>query len=233
MSARPEVLGSLADKVAAGHTALVLIDMCNDFLSPQGKAAVRGGRALGHAQRVIPVMRRLLEAARAAGLLVVFAQHTTLPEHRSDSGPWLDARSRATYSVVDLCIQGSWGQEIIPELAPTPDDVIVQKYRYSAFAGTSLDLVLRSAGIKTVVCAGVSTNVCVEATAREAFSADYYVVLPEDSCGSWSAELHAATLQTAAHRYATVCAAAELIALWPAAPGPAAPGPATPRPAEQ
>jgi nicotinamidase-related amidase len=211
---KPEVLATLAEKVQPRHTALVLVDMCNDFLSPQGKTAVRGGRSLEHAQRVIPVMRRLLDAARAAGVLVVHAQHTTLPDHRSDSGPWLDARSRATFSVTDLCVQGSWGQQIIDELAPIESDVVVQKYRYSAFAGTNLDLVLRSAGVRTVVCAGVSTNVCVEATAREAFSADYYVVLPEDACGSWSPALHEAALETARHRYAVVCASDELIDLW-------------------
>lgn len=210
----PEVLSTLAAKVHPGHTALVLIDMCNDFLSPEGKTAVRGGRSLEHARRVIPVMRRLLDAARAAGVLVVHAQHTTLPEHRSDSGPWLDARSRATFSVTDLCVQGSWGQQIIDELAPTGTDVVVQKYRYSAFAGTNLDLVLRSAGVRTVVCAGVSTNVCVEATAREAFSADYYVVLPEDACGSWSPDLHDAALETARHRYAVVCGTDDLTAIW-------------------
>jgi ureidoacrylate peracid hydrolase len=97
---------------------------------------------------------------------------------------------------------------------PIESDVVVQKYRYSAFAGTNLDLVLRSAGVRTVVCAGVSTNVCVEATAREAFSADYYVVLPEDACGSWSPALHEAALETARHRYAVVCASDELIDLW-------------------
>ncbi|GAA1501906.1 cysteine hydrolase [Dactylosporangium maewongense] len=210
----PQILGTLAQKVQPAHTALVLVDMCNDFLDPRGKTATRGGRSLEHGRRVIPAMRRLLTAARAAGLLVVHAQHTTLPEHASDSGPWLDARSRATFSVTDLCVQGSWGQRIIDELTPEGDDVVVQKYRYSAFAGTNLDLLLRSAGTRTVICAGVSTNVCVEATAREAFSADYYVVLPEDACGSWSVPLHEATLETARHRYATVCTTDDLTALW-------------------
>jgi len=210
----PRVLGTLAEKVDPGHTALVLVDMCNDFLDPRGKTATRGGRSLEHGRRVIPTMRRLLDAARQAGLLVVHAQHTTLPGHASDSGPWLDARSRATFSVTDLCVQGSWGQRIIDELAPDGDDVVVQKYRYSAFAGTNLDLLLRSAGVHTVVCAGVSTNVCVESTAREAFSADYYVVLPEDACGSWSVPLHEAALETARHRYATVCTTGELLDIW-------------------
>lgn len=210
----PQVLGTLAEKVRPAHTALLLVDMCNDFLDPRGKTAVRGGRSLEHGRRVIPTMRRLLDTARAAGPLVVHVQHTTLPDHASDSGPWLDARSRATFSVTDLCVQGSWGQRIIDELAPRDGDVVVQKYRYSGFAGTNLDLVLRSAGVRTVVCAGVSTNVCVEATAREAFSADYYVVLPEDACGSWSVPLHEAALETARHRYATVCTTAEIVELW-------------------
>jgi ureidoacrylate peracid hydrolase len=214
MTAAPEILSRLEDKAAADHTALLLIDMCNDFIHPEGKTATRGRRPLDHARRVIGPMRSLLDQARSAGLLVVHVQHTTLPDHASDSGPWLDARSRATFSVTDICLDGSWGQQIIDELAPVPGDVVVKKYRYSGFAGTNLDLVLRSSGIKTVVCAGVSTNACVEATAREAFSADYYVVLPEDACGSWSVELHEATLATARHRYATVCGVDELLKIW-------------------
>jgi nicotinamidase-related amidase len=214
MSAPPEVLGRLEEKVVPGHTALLLIDMCNDFIHPEGKTATRGKRPLDHARRVIEPMQRLLAGARESGVLVVLVQHTTLPDHASDSGPWLDARTRATFSVTDICLDGTWGQQIIDELAPAEGDLVVKKYRYSGFAGTNLDLVLRSAGVRTVVCAGVSTNACVEATAREAFSSDYYVVLPEDACGSWSVELHEATLATARHRYGTVCRTEELLEIW-------------------
>ena len=214
MTLQPEILSRFEDKVAPEHTALLLIDMCNDFIHPDGKTATRGRRPLDHARRVIGPMQRLLHSARENGVAVVHVQHTTLPGHASDSGPWLDARTRATFSVTDICMDGTWGQQIIDELTPTEDDVVVKKYRYSGFAGTNLDLVLRSSGIKTVVCAGVSTNACVEATAREAFSADYYVVLPEDACGSWSEELHDATLATAGHRYGTVCHSKELVAVW-------------------
>ncbi len=91
---------------------------------------------------------------------------------------------------------------------------VVKNFRYSSFASTDLDLVLRSIGRETVVCCGVSTNVCVEATAREAFSLDYYVVLPEDTCGPWDRSLHDATLASAGHRYGTVCTTADLIDLW-------------------
>lgn len=208
------MLKTLQEKVRPEHTALLLVDMCNDFVHPDGKTAQRAGRPVEHAAPAIPVMARLLESARSAGVLVVHCQHTTLPDGASASGPWLDARSRATFSVPDIGLAGTWGQEIIAELAPVDGDVVVQKYRYGAFGGTNLDLVLRSSGRRTVVCCGVSTNVCVESTAREAFALDYYVVLPQDACASWDMALHAATLQTAGHRYATVCDAAALEAQW-------------------
>ncbi|MGP4110578.1 cysteine hydrolase family protein [Streptomyces sp. 4N509B] len=217
MSGPPtEVLRGLPAIAARGHTALVIVDMVNDFIDPAGKTATLARRPLDHARRVIPAMRTLLAAARAAGVTVAHVQHTTLPDGLSDSGPWLEARGRATFSVPDICLDGTWGQRIIDELAPLPGEALVTKHRYSGFAGTNLDMILRSAGVRTVVCCGVSTNACVEATAREAFSHDYYVVLPEDACGSWDVALHEATLATARHRYATVCRVEELLGVWAA-----------------
>jgi len=214
MSNTPNVLRMLAEKVEPAHTAVLSIDMVNDFIDPRGKTAQRAMRPLDHARAVIEPLARLLAVARVAGALVVHVQHVTLSDGASASGPWIDARARATYSVDDICMEDSWGHEVIDELTPQPGDHRVQKYRYSGFAGTRLDATLRAQGIRTVVCAGVSTNVCVEATAREAFSHEYYVVYAEDACGSWSPELHSATLESAGHRYATVCSVADLIQTW-------------------
>lgn len=214
MVQRPTVLTRLEDKVDPARAAILVIDMVNDFVDPRGKTAVRAKRPLDHARSVIPVQRRPIAGARAAGVPIIFIQHTTLADHASDSGPWLEARSRATYSVEDVCLDGTWGQRIIDELSVEPHDLVIKKYRYSGFAGTNLDLVLRSSGRETVICCGVSTNVCVEATAREAFSNDYYVVLPSDACASWDRELHEASLASAGHRYATVCTAQGLLDSW-------------------
>lgn len=208
------MLSGLAAKLAPFRAALLVIDMCNDFLSPRGKTAQRSGRPIKAARAVIPNARRLLEAARGAGVPVYFVQHSTLPEGASDSGPWMDARSRATYSVLDLCLDGSWGQEIVPELEPRKDEQIVKKFRYSGFGGTDLDKLLRSRSRESLVCCGVSTNVCVEATARHAFELDYYVVLPRDACASWDTQLHEASLATAGHRYADVTTVDEVAAVW-------------------
>ena len=211
---QPKILSELSEKVAPAHTALLLIDMVNDFLDPGGKTAVLAGRPLDVGRAVIPTAQRLLAGARSAGLQVVHVQHTTLPDHASSSGPWLDARSRATYSVEDICLDGSWGQRVIDELEPLPGETLVKKFRYSGFVGSNLELVLRSAGCQTVICAGVSTNACVEATARDAFSLDHYVVYAGDACASWSTELHEATLASAEHRYASVADTDTLLDIW-------------------
>ena len=211
---RPAVLTSLEEKVAPAHTALLVIDMLNDFIDPAGKTATRAQRPIGHARAVLPIMARLIDAARASGITVVYVNHVTLAHYASASGPWLDARSRSTYSVEDICLEGTWGGQVVNELAATAGDLQVSKYRYSGFAGTNLDLVLRSMAVRTVVCAGVSTNACVEATAREAFSLDYYTVYASDACASWDMDLHAATLATAGHRYATVATTDDLERAW-------------------
>ena len=217
------VRSSLGEKVDAAWTALLVIDMLNDLVDPEGKTATQAGRPIDNARAVIPAQQRLLAAARRAGVMVVHLAQVTAADGSSLSGPWLDARSRATYSVSDLCIEGSWGAEIVTELAPDAGEAVVRKFSYSGFAGTPLDAILRSHRVETVTCIGVSTNACVEATAREAFSHGYYVVLVEDACASWRPDLHRATLETAAHRYASVCASQRLVDLWSPA-GTGAPG---------
>src|SRR5262249_45846367 len=146
------VLSTIAEKVAPDRAALVIVDMSNDLVDPAGKTAARSGRPIEHARAIIPGLERLLEGARRSGVPVYFIVHTTLPDGESDSGPWIDARSRATFSVLDLCVDGSWGQEIIAELAPRSHEHLVKKYRYGAFVGTNLDLLLRAERRSSVIC---------------------------------------------------------------------------------
>jgi ureidoacrylate peracid hydrolase len=219
VSHQPEILSALSDKVRPEHTALLIVDMQNDLIDPKGKTAAIGKRDISHSRAVIPEIQRLAASAREAGALVVYILGTTLTDMRGASGPWLDARSWAAFTVPDICMDGSWGQEIIEELTPEPTDLQVKKYRYGAFNGTNLELILQSAGCKTVICAGVSTNACVEFTAREAFAADFYVVYAKDALASWDMRLHEATLDNAAKRYAAVVSTDELESAWGLASG--------------
>lgn len=205
---------TLAEKADPRRAALIVIDMSNDFIHPDGQAARLGHRDLTASRAVVDNIAALAAHARTADVPVIHVQHTTLPGGASASGPWLEARRGATYSAPEICLAGTWGHEIIAELTPQPADTIVRKYRYGGFTGTHLELVLHSLRRDTVICCGISTNVCVETTAREAFSRDFYVVLPSDACASWDMNLHTATLETARQRYATVTTCDDLRQVW-------------------
>lgn len=221
MSGEPEILEGLEQRLHPGHTALVIIDMQKDFCV-EGFAASRAGRPLAAARSIIPALQRLRRAAREAGVLVVHVGFETYPEHMSDSGPWLSQRRRSTYSGDKICISGNEGMEFIDELGPEPGELRVMKHRYSAFKGTDLDMLLRAHAIRTVVPTGVSTNVCVESTLRDAFEHTYYVCIPGDGCASWDVELHEATLKTANARFGLVTSVEEIISIWRGTAGSAA-----------
>jgi nicotinamidase-related amidase len=209
----PEILGTLEERIAPQHTAIVLIDMQKDLVY-DGYLCDQAGRDLTATRSVIPTMRRLLKAARSCGALVCHVGFSTYPDHGSDSGPWLAQRRRSTYSSDKLCISGTDGAEFIDELSPADGEIVVYKHRYSAFKGTDLDMVLRSRGIRTVITTGVSTNVCVESTLRDAFETGYYVCIPSDATASWDMSLHESTLQTVNHRFGLVIDTAEIEAVW-------------------
>jgi ureidoacrylate peracid hydrolase len=209
----PEVLDGLKERVAPHRTALFVIDMQKDFCL-EGFATARAGRPLAAAQSVVPAIASLLAAARAAEVTVCHIGFWTLPDHGSDSGPWLAQRRRATYASDRICMAGSEGAEFIPDLAPQPGEAVIRKHRYSAFKGTDIGTILRARRIETVVVTGVSTNVCVESTARDAFENDYYVCVPRDCVASWDAGLHEATLATIDARFGLVSSAGEIAAIW-------------------
>lgn len=209
----PDILPDLASRIAPRHCAMLIIDMQKDFCTP-GFGAERAGRDLSMAQAAIPHIARLLAGARAAGVTVVHVGFATEPNHGSDSGPWLAQRRRATFSAEDLCLTGSTGAEFVEELSPQAGELTVRKRRYSAFTGTDMDLLLRSRGVRSVICCGVSTNACVETTARAAFEHEYYVMVPPDACGSWDRDLHEATLKNINHRFGLTPAIDEILGIW-------------------
>jgi nicotinamidase-related amidase len=209
----PDILAALEDRLAARHTALLIIDMQKDFCL-SGYGAQRAGRDIGAAQTAIPAIAVMLAAARKSGVRVAHVGFSTLSGHRSDSGPWLAQRRRSTFSADDLCITGSEGAEFVDELAPAPGEWVVPKHRYSAFSGTDLDMLLRSRGIRTIIVTGVSTNACVESTLRAGFELDYYICVPPDCVGSWDRALHEATLANVNHRFGVTVPSADIQAIW-------------------
>jgi ureidoacrylate peracid hydrolase len=184
LECRPEPIEIDLDK-----TAVICIDMQNAFVREGGMFDLAGWPTAG-ARAVIEPDRKIIEAARAAGVKVVFVKMSFNPGLTNAGGP--DSPSyhkeigmvlmREHPELIDKAIvQGTWGEQIIDELRPLPEEPVVRKQRYSGFVGTDLDLVLKTLGIRFCVFIGGATNVCVGTTLMDAYSHDYWPILVKDA----------------------------------------------------
>ncbi|WP_431283198.1 cysteine hydrolase family protein [Humitalea sp. 24SJ18S-53] len=179
-------------------TALVIIDMQRDFLEPGGFGAALGND-VSLLSRAIGPCRALLDAARAAGLLVIHTREGHRPD-LSDCPPAKRLRAPPGLRIGDpgpmgrILIRGEAGHEIIPTLAPIPGEVVLDKPGKGAFCETDLDLILRNRGIAALLIAGVTTEVCVSTTLREANDRGYRCAAISDACASYFPAFHDAAL---------------------------------------
>ena len=212
-------LVTLVDKLRPQHTALIVIDMQNDFCAADGFVA-KGGRDVSLVQAMAKNLRSFIHDARRAGVLVVFVRcNYSTPQNRFLSDVWLEQAARRQgggYTLLPVCQSGERGAEYYA-VRPNESDIVVTKHRYDAFHATDLDLILRSNGIRTVVLTGVSTHVCVETTARSAFVRDYYTVVVADGCAAYSAEEHEAALKVIDRFFGEVAGMDAIRPHWPAA----------------
>jgi ureidoacrylate peracid hydrolase len=205
-----DILTTLEDKVAPGHTAVVVVDMQNDFCAPGGYYDRTGARLPG-IQEMAPRLQRLLGAARRAGVPVIFV--AAAYDEPFLSGVQKERHIRRFGRVVPCCETGSWGADFYG-VTPAPGEAVVRKRRYSAFHGTELHVLLRSRGVRTVVLAGVATNVCVETAARDASMHDYYVVVVEDCTAARDEDFHRSALRSVEASFGVVASARALAEIW-------------------
>ena len=205
-----------AELLDPGRTALLVIDVQNDFLSDRGHYA-RHGRDVARMRSILPSVTELIDAARASGAHVVFVQQSTLPDGRSDTDAWLYFKTRDG-KAPDYTIAGSWGEELY-ELAPRDGEPRLRKFRPSAFHGTDLAEQLRGMGVETVITCGVLTQGCVLATTLDASFHDFYTLVAKDAVASPSPDLHDVALTFLASRYDCMTNE-EIIGVWTAGPAP-------------
>ena len=193
-----EILASWQEQIRPEHTALVMVDLQNDFVHPDGWVAEQQSPGFMGDTGVTAVLERaevLLRAARAAKVPVVYAR--MIGDEKYLSGPMRAQYLRNHGHARPTCVQeGTWGADFYGDLRPNGEGIefLVDKHRYSACIGTRLDQVLRSNGIRSIVVSGVATSGCVESTIRDAFMLDYYVVIAGDACGDYDDARHRATL---------------------------------------
>jgi ureidoacrylate peracid hydrolase len=178
-------------------TAILIVDMLNEFCKPGGAMVLPGYEAL------LGPQRRLIDAGRRAGCPIVFLVDSHRPNVRQD---------REFLKRTPHCLEGGWGARVIDDLAPQPNDVYVVKRRYSGFFNTDLDLTLRDLGVDAVVVAGVVTNICVRSTVHDAFFLGYRVVVPEDCVAATGPREQASSLYDIATHFGTVCDCEQVVA---------------------
>jgi ureidoacrylate peracid hydrolase len=187
IAARPQPL-----QIDLARTAVIVVDMQHAFLSAGGMFA-EAGYDISGAAACIANNARLLPALRAAGVTVVYLKMSYNKDYSDSGGPG----SPNYHKELGLALmqakpekwgcyvtEGTWDEQIVEEIAPQPGDIVVRKQRYSGFAGTNLDMILKTHGVRYCLYTGVATNVCVETTLRDGFLLDYWPIMVADACNN-------------------------------------------------
>ncbi len=196
-------------QILALRTALIVIDVQNDFCHDEGVFSKVKGIHMAPVQKAVSSLLPFTDRCRELSLAVIFVR--TVHSDWTNSASWL-GRVGGEIGRVGICAPNSWGSDFY-RIKPHETDGMVTKHRYSAFFETDLDLILRSRRVETLLLTGVTTNVCVETTARDAFNRNYNVVLLDDCCGAFDAAEHEATLINMRNYFGTVATSAEILNL--------------------
>lgn len=208
----PSFPRSLEEKVRTSETAVVVVDMQKDF-TYRGSFSDRLGVNLTDVDPVVERLAAFLVEARRHGVTVVHA-------HSNYDDAFMSAPMHERLYRLRLekyCQSGTEGIEPHPDLVPQPGDLVITKHRFSAFFGTDLDMVLRNRGIQTVIITGTTTAGCVDATAREGYFRDYYIVVGSDLVCGATPEGHAVTMATIEQCFGVVSTSDEIVRIWESA----------------
>ncbi len=168
-------------------TAVIVVDMINEFLEDGGLMVLASGRKL------YQPIQQLVDAAHVAGARVFWMRD----EHADESDP--EFRKRIVH-----CLRGSWGTQVVDALKPGPDDIVMPKHTYNSFFSTPLHATLQQIGITTLIVTGVVTNICVRSTCHDAFFLGYNVLVPEDCVSATSDREQASSLYDIDTHYGSV-----------------------------
>jgi ureidoacrylate peracid hydrolase len=206
-----QVLDTLPELVDPRYTAVVVIDIQNDFCSPKGHFASYG-KDVARMQPAVDRAISFVAQAQELGMRCIFLQQASLPGGRMDSPAWLRFKTRDG-KAPDYTVPGTWGWQFVDGLTVRDGDWVVEKFRPDGFIGTNLDHILRTQGIQSLILLGTTTEGCVESTVRAASYHDYYTVVVSDAVASPMAELHEGSLRFFRARYPTHTSAEVLEAI--------------------
>jgi|SRR3990172_2883439 len=185
-----------------GKVVFLIVDMQNEFTHEKGKRSET--YHLG-AKEIVGNIRELASRARQMRIPVIYTR-------MAFRASYVDAHPGSPSRNVGALLDGTWGTEIIEELQPGPEDIVIVKRRSSAFFGTELESILRALGTRRLVVTGVATNWAVESTVRDAHSHDYEVIVASDGTASLNKEMHEFSLKVMGMIFAKVMTTKEVLA---------------------
>lgn len=201
-----------------GKSALIIVDMQNDFVHPDGGLACKAretpqaGIDMPFLMATIPHVQRLARAFREAGRPVVYVAHVVKPDFSDAQWPYwrlgFSPGGNRTFIA-----EGSWGARIVDDLEPQDGEHLVVKKGFGGFSNTPLDTILRNMGVTTCVVSGVTTCVCVSTTVRGGVEHNYRMILVQDAVAEVSRDTHEAELKTMARIFADVKTTDEVVAM--------------------
>jgi biuret amidohydrolase len=191
----------LSGNLVLDKTALIIIDMQRDFLEDGGYFASMG-EDISHVKKAIQPTRSFLEIARNLGLMIIHTRESHR-QNLSDLNPTKYKKSQNQGAPIGssgpmgrLLIRGEYGSEIIQDLSPLDSETVIDKPGNSAFYATDLEIILRAHQIENLILAGVTTDVCVSSTMRDANDRGFDCLLLENCCGAATEELHLSVLKS-------------------------------------
>ena len=184
-------------RLDTSRTAVLVIDMLNEFCKPGGAMVLPG------AEKLFPAQKAVLAAARKNSVPVLWV----IDNHREGL-----RRDREWLKRSPHCVEGSWGAEVVEDLEPREVEMRVYKHRYSGFFQTDLDLILKDHRCDQLVIFGVVTNICVRSTVHDAFFNGYTVVVPEDCCAATGPREQESSLYDIATHFGIVSDSASVVA---------------------
>jgi nicotinamidase-related amidase len=199
------------------RSALIIVDMQNDFLHRDGSFAhiarehPEANIDLPFLIGTIPHAKRLMDAFRAAGRPVVYVAHVLKPDYSDAAFPYWRLGMEPGGGNRTHCVEGTWGAQIIDELKPRDGEHLVVKKGFGGFSNTPLDTILRNIDVNTCVVTGVTTCVCVSNTVRGGVENNYRMVLVRDAVAEVSRDTHEAEIKTMTRLFADVMTTDEVI----------------------
>ena len=182
------------------NPATIVVDMQNAFLDDHGSVSTMGLDITYLKETVDPVMR-LVEACHDVSVPIIFTRYVLRADY-TDAGLREERRPGACTS--GSLVAGTWDAELDPRMDARPADYILDKTRYSSFYNTNLEVILRGLQVDTLIVCGVTTEICVESTIRDAYFRDFRILVPYDAVAATDVDRHLGTLRTIEYGFGTV-----------------------------